>query len=385
MSEESAMKESSIKVGVIADQTGPLSFVGIANANVAKMVINDINAKGGLLGRQIDLYLEDSATIDSVAEAKATKLVQHDNVDVLFGGIYSSTRQAIKGPAVVKGKKLYIYPEQYEGQECDPLIFCTGPVPAQQVDPLIPWLMQQTGAKKFYLPSADYIWPHVLNKKVREVVAANGGTIVGEEYFPLDHADYSATIEKIKSSGAEVVFNTIVPPGVVPFLEQLYESGFTERGGQLVCTYFDENFLNMVPAAHVEGLYSCLDYYQSVSDPFSQSLLAQYEKLYPGNIKFTGGSACSGLYRGLKLWEAAVKTAGSLKQNDVIKALDHAKIADGPGGPAEMVPGQHHARMNMYIAQAKTGQFRIVKNLGVIDPQEGQVPVVETSGMRAAV
>ncbi len=110
--------------------------------------IDDINAKGGLLGRQIDLYLEDSATTDSVAEAKATKLVQQDQVDVIFGGIYSSTRQAIKGPAVVEGKKLYIYPEQYEGQECDPLIFCTGPVPAQQVDPLIPWLMQKTGARR---------------------------------------------------------------------------------------------------------------------------------------------------------------------------------------------------------------------------------------------
>lgn len=138
------MKESSIKVGVITDQTGPLSFLGIANANVATMVIDDINAKGGLLGRQIDLYLEDSETTDSVGEAKATQLVQKDQVDVIFGGIYSSMRQAIKGPAVVKGKKLYIYPEQYEGQECDPLIFCTGPVPAQQVDPLIPWLMQQT-------------------------------------------------------------------------------------------------------------------------------------------------------------------------------------------------------------------------------------------------
>jgi branched-chain amino acid transport system substrate-binding protein len=217
------------------------------------------------------------------------------------------------------------------------------------------------------------------------VVAANGGTIVGEEYFPLDHADYSATIEKIMSSGAEVVFNTIVPPGVVPFLEQLYESGFTQRGGRLVCTYFDENFLNMVPAAHVEGLYSCLDYYQGVSDPFSRSLLARYDSLYPGNVKFTGGSACSGLYRGLKLWEAAVKKAGSLEQDDVIKALDHAKIAEGPGGPAEMVPGQHHVRMNMYIAQARSGEFRIVKNLGVIDPKEAQVPVAETSAMRAAV
>jgi branched-chain amino acid transport system substrate-binding protein len=364
------VKEESIKVGVITDQTGPLSFLGIANANVAKMVIDDINAKGGLLGRKLDLFLEDSATTDSVAEAKATKLVQQDHVDVIFGGIYSSTRQAIKGPAVVKGKKLYIYPEQYEGQECDPLIFCTGPVPAQQVDPFIPWLMQQTGAKKFYLPSADYIWPHTMNKKVRQVVTANGGAIVGEEYFPLDHTDYGRTVEKIASSGAEVVFNTIVPPGLAPFLEQLHNTGFTKRGGHLVCTYFEENFLGFLPAAHTEGLYSCLDYYQAVSDPFSKELLSQYDRLYPGGAKFTAGSASTGMYRGLKLWEAAVKEAGSLKQEDVIKALDHAKIAAGPGGPAEMVPGQHHVRMNMYIAQANKGAFKIVKSLGVIDPKE---------------
>ncbi len=378
------MRESSIKVGVIADQTGPLSFVGIANANVAKMVIDDINARGGLLARHVDLRVEDSATIDSVAEAKAAKLVQHDNVDVIFGGIYSSTRQAIKGPAVVKGRKLYIYPEQYEGEECDPLIFCTGPVPAQQVDPFIPWLMRQTGAKKFYLPSADYIWPHTMNRKVREVVTANGGSIVGEEYFPLDHSNYRETVRKIQSSGAEVVFNTTVPPGVAPFLEQLYDSGFTRRGGKLVCTYFDENFLNMVPAEHVEGLYSCLDYYQAVSDPFSAKLINQYDTLYPGNAKFTAGSACSGLYRGLKLWEAAVKEAGSLIQDDVINALEHAKIADGPGGPAEMVPGQHHVRMNMYIAQASNGRFRIVKDLGAIDPKQRNVAgMTETSRLRA--
>jgi len=372
------MKESttsvgrSIKVGVITDQTGALSFMGIANANVAKMVIDDINAKGGLLGRQIDLYLEDSATTDSVAAAKATKLAQQDQVDVIFGGIYSSTRLAIKGPAVVNGKKLYIYPEQYEGQECDPLIFCTGPVPAQQVEPLIPWLMQQTGAKSFYLPSADYIWPHVLNAKVREVVTANGGAIVGEEYFPLDHTDYREIVEKIESSSAQVVFNTIVPPGLAPFLEQLHNSGFTERGGHLVCTYFEENILNLLPAAHVEGLYGCLDYYQTVSDPFSKELLNRYDGLYPGGPKFTGGSACSGLYRGLRLWEAAVKEAGSLEQDAVIKALDHARITEGPGGPAEMVPGQHHVRMNMYIAQANNGNFTVVKSLGIVDPKECQ-------------
>jgi ABC-type branched-subunit amino acid transport system substrate-binding protein len=364
------MEGSTIKVGMIAEQTGPLSFMGVANANVAKMVVDDINASDGLLGRQIELCLEDGATIDSVAAACATKLVQEDQVDVIFGGIFSSTRQAIKGPAVVDGKTLYIYPEQYEGQESDPLIFCTGPVPAQQVDPLIPWLMEKTGAKKFALPSADYVWPRVLNEHVRRLVTAGGGEIVEEDYHPLDHTDYSAAVEKIMSSGAEVVFNTIVPPGLTPFIDQLYDAGFTKRGGQIVCTYWDENCLGLVRPEQVEGLYGCLDYYQDADDPFSRELLARYDKLYPGSALLTGGSACSGLYRGLRLWEAAVREAGSLDQDDVIGALDHAKIAVGPGGPAEMVPGQHHARMNMYIGQVQGGELRIVEKLGAIEPQE---------------
>lgn len=169
-----------------------------------------------------------------------------------------------------------------------------------------------------------------MNKKVRELAAANGGGIVGEEYFPLDHNDYVETIEKITASGAEVVFNTIVPPGLTPFLVGLYNSGFTQRGGHIVCTYFDEKFLNLVPATHVEGLHGCLDYYQEVDDPFSRELLNQYNELYPGDAQFTAGSACTGLYRGIRLWEAAVREAGSLDQQDVIDALDHATIAAGP-------------------------------------------------------
>ena len=259
-------------MGVIADQTGPLSFVGLANANVARMVIGDINAKGGLLGRQSSCASRTARPDDAVAAAKAAKLVEQDRVDVIFGGIYSSTRQAIKGPAVVKGKTLYIYPEQYEGQECDPLIFCTGPVPAQQVDPFIPWLMQQTGAKKFYLPSADYIWPHTMNAKVRQVVTANGGAIVGEEYFPArshglprdrraDHGERrGGRLQHDRSSRrSRRSSSSCTTPAS------------RSAAGTSSAPYFDENFLNMVPAAHVEGLYSCLDYYQAVSDPFSRS------------------------------------------------------------------------------------------------------------------
>ena len=359
-----------IKIGVIADQTGALSIMGGAQANVATLVVDETNASGGLLGRRVELLIEDSATDDLQAATAATKLVQDNRVDVLLGGIFSSTRQAIKTPAVVEGETLYIYPEQYEGQEYHPLLFCTGAVPAQQVEPLIPWVMQQTGARTFYLPSADYIWPHVMNRKVHEVASANGGEIVGEEYFPVDHADWGETVDRINSSGADVVFNTTVPPGCFPFLEALCESGFTKRGGRIVTTYFDENLVAALPSEHVEGLYGCIDYYQSVGDPFSRELLGRYNVRFPGGPHFSAGSGCTGMYRGLKLWEAAVREAGSLDQAAVVAALDHAKIAEGPGGPAELVPGQHHVRMNMYIAQVRNSTLDVVASLGAIDPHE---------------
>jgi branched-chain amino acid transport system substrate-binding protein len=157
---------------------------------------------------------------------------------------------------------------------------------------------------------------------------------------------------------------------VAPFLEQLHAAGFRKRGGKLMCTYVEENILPMFPAEHVEGLYGCLDYYQDVSEPFSKQLLERYDRRYPGGAKLTGGSAASGMYRGLKLWETAVREAGSLKQEDVVRALDHARIAEGPGGPAQMVPGQHHVRMNMYVAQVRNGKLDVVKDLGAIDPKE---------------
>jgi ABC-type branched-subunit amino acid transport system substrate-binding protein len=361
------------RVGLITDQTGALSFMGIANVNLATMVIDDVNARGGLLGHPVELYLEDSATDDDVARTGATRLVREADVDVVIGGIYSSTRQAIRGPVVDEAGRLYLYPEQYEGRESHPLIFCTGPVPAQQIDPFIPWLMEETAARTFYLPSADYIWPHTLNQSVRNVITPRGGQVVGEQYFPLDHTDYAAVVDDIMATGADVVFNTIVPPGLTPFLAQLHDAGFTARGGTIVCTYFDENFLNLVPAEHVEGLYGCLDYYRAVRDPFSVELLHRYDARYPGSALFTAGSACTGTYRALTMWEAAVTEAGSLDQDDVITALDHASIAEGPGGPAEMVPGQHHVRMNMYIGRSEGGDFTVVKDLGPIEPKEREV------------
>lgn len=318
----------------------------------------------------MELLVEDGASDDDRAAGAAARLVREQGVDLLLGGIFSSTRQAIMEPAVVDGETLYIYPEQYEGQEHHPLLFCTGTVPTQQVEPLIPWLMQQTGARTFYLPSADYIWPRAMNRKVHEVASANGGRVVGEEYFPIDHADWGPTIERIDASDADVVFNATVPPGAFAFLEALSGSDFIRRGGHVITTYVDENVVGALPAEQVEGLYGCIDYYQSVSDPFSRALLERYDRRFPDGPAFSAGSGATGIYRGLKLWEAAVAEAGTADQAAVVAALDHAAIAEGPGGPAAMVPGQHHVRLNAYIAQVQDGTLEVVERLGAIDPGE---------------
>src|SRR5438093_604189 len=240
-----------IKVGIATDLTGAIGYAGNANANIAKLAMKEINAKGGILGRPIELYIEDTASNEATAVANVRKLIQRDKVDV--------------------------------------------------------------------------------------------------------------------------VFDTVIPPGVGPFFKQLYKAGFTKRGGRLSCVYYDENTLNINAPHEIEGLASCLDYFRAVTkdEPGSARIQAEYDKQFPGNIVFAAGSAATGMYRGLKLWQAAVTEARSVDREAVAKALDHAKISEGPGGPAEMVPGKRHCKMRMYTAVAKQGTYDIVaRSKGLVDPKE---------------
>ena len=192
-------------------------------------------------------------------------------------------------------------------------------------------------------------------------------------YYPLDQVEYSTTVNKIMTEKVDVVFNTVIPPGVGPFFKQLYEAGFTKRGGRLACVYYDENTLNINQPYEIEGLASCLDYFRAVtkSDPGSARIQAEYDKEFPGKILFAAGSAATGMYRGIMLWAAAVAEAKKVDRESVAATLDHAKIAVGPGGPAEMVPGHRHCKMNMYTAVAKSGNYEIVdKSNGLVDPKE---------------
>ena len=295
--------------------------------------------RAGCSGGPLQLFVEDTASNESVAVNNVRKLTQRDRVDVVFGGITSSMRNAIKDVIVTRGRTLYVYPQLYEGQECTPFIFCTGPTPAQQCDEFIPWLIKN-GGKRFAFPSANYIWPKLLNQYARKVVEASGGEVVFEEYYPLDQVEYSATVNKIMTNNVNVVFNTVIPPGVGPFIKQLYEAGFTKKGGRLSCVYYDENTLNINSAHEFEGLASCLDYFRAINDPFSAQLQAQYDKLYPGTVLFTAGSAATGMYRGIRLWEVAVTKARKVDRESVAAAARQRADRRGSRGAGRDGPGQ---------------------------------------------
>jgi len=365
-----------IKMGIATDITGAIAPSGNANWQVAQFAVEEINKAGGIAGRPIELHLEDKASDPKVAVGNVHKLIQEYKVDVVLGGITSAMRQAIKDPIVNRGRTLYIYPQLYEGQECTKHLYCTGPTPAQQCDELIPYLIKKQGRKRFAMPSANYVWPQLLNKYARKVIEANGGEVVFEEYYPLDQPEYSATIAKIRDGKVDCVFNTVIPPGLQPFMKQLYESGFQKNGGLVTCVYYDENLLNYHPAQEMEGLYSCLDYFQSVDDPFSKGLQERYSKKFPDTkYLFTAGSASTGMYRGVKFYEAAVKaTNGDVAREAVSAAMDKAKLDNGPGGGAAMVPGHMHCKMNMYVAQCKVveakPQYGIIGKYEQVDPKE---------------
>ena len=253
--------------------------MGIANANVADMVVDDINASGGLLGRPLELIVEDSATDDDAAEAAAAKMVDEHDVDVVLGGIYSSTRRPSRARWSSARETLYIYPEQYEGQECDPLIFCTGPVPAQQVEPLFPWLMEHTGAKTL-LPAVGRL--HLAARAEREGPGGRRRPTAARSWARSTSRSTTWTTTR-RWSASWPAAPTSCSTRSSRRGSRRSSRGCTRPGsrrgaGQIVCTYFDENFLNLVPAEHVEGLYGCLDYYREVADPFSNALLRQYER-----------------------------------------------------------------------------------------------------------
>jgi ABC-type branched-subunit amino acid transport system substrate-binding protein len=358
-----------VKVGVLTDMTGAFGIVGKSNEAVAKFAINEINENGGVLGRQLEMVLADSATDAAIATQVASRLVNQDKVAVVVGGVASFTRVAVRDVIADKGNTLYIWPASYEGGECSANVWNTGSAPNQQVDPTVEYLLAE-GKKTFFLAGSDYLYPRNILARVRQVVEAGGGSIVGEEYVPLDMTDPSNLVSKVLAANADVLFEVVVLPGTAPFIKGVVDGGYK---GKIAGTLFDEG-INPLIGAQAEGLIGVQDFYLSVTDPFTQSQVAKFNEQHPEAAGlFSATFNAPAWYRSIYLWKAAVEKANSFDTAAVNEAMDSISLEQSIGGPVSFEPGTKHLNLQMYLGESKAdGSNVVLKSLGSIKPLECQ-------------
>ncbi|CAH1659654.1 ABC transporter substrate-binding protein [Chelatococcus asaccharovorans] len=356
-----AQPSGPIRVGIAADLTGALSFTGGTFPKMAQLIADEINGAGGLLGRRLEVITEDTGTNEAISVTAARKLVEAHNVDVVIGGITSSARNAIADVVVGRGKRIYIYPMSSEAITCRPLLFATGATTAQQTSLLIPYV-RSTGARRYALLGSNYIWPQTFNESARADILKAGGEVVVEQLFPLDQLEFGPVINSILSNKVDLVLSSVIPPGLAPLFKGLYESGYQKKGGRTACVFYDESLMTLTPPEEVEGLIGCADYFPAVGaagDEATKGLVDAYARAFPGTL-LTSSSGATGIFRGFKLWAAAVASAGTLDSAAVAAALRHGKLTEGPGTPAEVDPSFQRCAMKMYVAVARNGAFDVV-------------------------
>src|SRR6266545_3519225 len=303
-----------VKVGVLHSLSGTMSISETSVKDATLLAIDEINAKGGVMGKKIVTVIEDGASDWPTFAEKTKKLIQQDQVATIFGCWTSASRKAVL-PVVESLKGLLWYPVQYEGLEASPNIFYTGATTNQQIIPAVDYLVSQ-GKKKFYLLGSDYVFPRTSNQIIQAQIAATPGvSVVAEEYTPLGHTDYSTVIAKIRASGADVVFNTLNGDSNVAFFKQLKDAGITADRLTTLSVSIAEEEIRGIGADVMAGHLTAWNYFQTTATPENETFVKAYKAKYGAN-RVTDDPIEAG-YIGVYLWKAAVEKAKSFDVESV--------------------------------------------------------------------
>jgi urea transport system substrate-binding protein len=356
-----ASAASTVKVGVLHSLSGTMSISETSVKDATLLAIDEINAAGGVLGKQIVPTIEDGASDWPTFAEKTRKLIQQDQVATIFGCWTSASRKAVL-PVVESLKGLLWYPVQYEGLEASPNIFYTGATTNQQIVPAVEYLMAQ-GKTKFFLLGSDYVFPRTSNQIIQAQIAATPAvSVVAEEYTPLGHTDYSTVIAKIRASGADVVFNTLNGDSNVAFFKQLKDAGITSDRLTTLSVSIAEEEIRGIGADVMEGHLTAWNYFETTTTPENQKFVQAYKSKY-GSNRVTDDPIEAG-YIGVYLWKAAVEKAGSF---DIEAVRTAAKGIDmkAPGGPVKINGENQHISKTVRIGKARAdGMFDEVWNSG---------------------
>ena len=270
-----------IKVGVISPLTGAWTVYGKAHISGFQLAVDEINAAGGVLGRQIEIVVGDSKTEPRVVVEQANRLIRQERVDFLAGTFSSAERNAA-GPVVKAADKILLYPTFYEGQEkkyypgvCNPNIFMFGPEPTQQVWPHMEYMTKKFG-KKFFMIGSDYAWPRVTNEVTKQKLKELGGEVVGEVYIPFNTPQYESVLRDIRKSGANIIFHSLTGSDTVNFRQQFAAAGMQKDF--VTWTVDDEEVVTsgLGPAVSANA-YVSFDYFMSIDTPNNKVFLEKFK------------------------------------------------------------------------------------------------------------
>ena len=352
-----------VKVGLLHSLTGSMAISEKSVRDAEVLAIKEINAAGGVNGKQIEYVEEDGASEPSTFATKAEKLIDSEGVSTIFGCWTSSSRKAVK-PIVEEYGSLLWYPVQYEGMESSSNIVYTGAAPNQQIVPAIDYLLDQ-GYKKFFLLGSDYVFPRTANMIINAQLEAKGAEAVGEEYADMDQTDFAAIISKIEAAKPDVIINTLNGTGNVSFFKQMSEKNYTSKDYMTMSFSIAEEEVATIGADILKGHMVSWNYYQTTDTEKNKEFVNAYKDAY-GENRVTSDPA-EAAYDAVYQWKAACEKADSFEPEDVIKAVESGEISfDAPEGTVTIQGDNHHLVKPVRIGQV--GDDGLINEIYATDP-----------------
>jgi len=348
-----AADTSPIKVGILHSLSGTMAISETSLKDVALMTIEEINEKGGVLGRKIEPVVVDPASNWPLFAEKARELIQKDKVAVVFGCWTSVSRKSVL-PVFEELNGLLFYPVQYEGEESSYNVFYTGAAPNQQAIPAVEYLMgeQGGGAKRFVLLGTDYVYPRTTNKILRYFLTSKGVAEedIMETYTPFGHSDYQtivADIKKFATGKRTAVISTINGDSNVPFYKELGNQGLKAEDVPVVAFSVGEEELRGIDTKPLVGHLAAWNYFMSIDNSENKAFISKW-KAYVKKHNLTGGDKrvtndpMEATYIGIKMWAQAVDQAGTTDINAVRQAIGYQKVKAPSGFEIQMDAENHH-------------------------------------------
>ena len=327
----------SVKVGFLNSLSGTMAISESTVFDSLSLAAEEINADGGVLGKQLEVVSEDGASEPTKFAERAGKLIQQDCTAAVFGGWTSSSRKAML-PVFESNNALLFYPVQYEGLESSKNIFYTGATTNQQIIPALDYLAEQ-GTKTIFLVGSDYVFPRTANKIINAYAAAHGMEVVGEEYTPLGSTEFSTIVNKVRDSGADAVFNTLIGDSNVAFFRQYTSVGLTAADMPVVSVSIAEEEVPGIGLENIEGQLTAWDYYQTLDTPANAAFVTAFKDKY-GADRVTS-DPMEAAYTSLYLWKAMVEKAGSFEVDKVRDAADGVSF-EAPEGTVTVNGDNNH-------------------------------------------